>query len=143
MVGRSIVVWSSGLLALAGGALMILSGYASRGFLVMALGIAETEIPQYIGGIAGLTAELAVSIIVFLIALGGITVIFGGIALLARRRTIGRLLIMLGGGAGFLGLLLTFGFTAFRLGLDSALGHAPYWIGLVLAVVARRVAKGI
>lgn len=109
----------------------------------MALDVAEGEIPQYLGGIAGLTAALAISILVLLIALGGFTVILGGLVLLARRRTIGRFLILLGGGAGLLGLLITFGMAVFRLGFNQSLAYTPYWVGLVLAVVARRIAKGI
>ncbi len=122
---------------------MIASGYATRSLLLLALGIIEGEIPQYIGGIAGLTATLAVDILVLLIALGGFTVILGGLALLTGHRTTGRLLILLGGGAGFLGLLITFGLAAFRLGLNQTVAYTPYWIGLVLAVVARRLGKGI
>jgi hypothetical protein len=135
--------WASGILAVVGGVLMVASGYGSRSFLLAALNIAESDIPQYLGGIAGLTASLAVSIVAFLIALGGLTVVLGGCALLARHRTAGRLLIMLGGGAGFLGLLVTFGYAAVRLGLTATLAYAPYWLGLVFAVVGRRLAKGM
>ncbi len=141
--GRGIRVWASGMLAIAGGVLMVASGYASRGLLLTALGFVESDLGRYLGGIEGLTVGIAIDIVVFLIALGGVTVVFGGLTLLLRHRTIGRLLIMLGGGAGFLGLAVTFGFAAFRLGLSGALAYADYWVGLVLAIIARRVAKGI
>ncbi len=143
MGGRSILAWSSGLLAIVGGVLMVFSGYATKGFLLTALNIAENEANQLVSGIAGLTVSLAIEIVTFLIALGGVTVVLGGLALLARHRTVGRLLIMLGGGAGFFGLLVTFGLAVLKVGLSGAFGYAPYWVGLIMAVVARRLAKGI
>lgn len=136
-------VWSSGILAIAGGVLMVASGFAARGLLFTTLNLVEGEIPQYLGGIVGLTATLVVSIIALLIALGGFTVALGGISFLMHHRTTGRLLILLGGGAGVLGLLVTFGYAAFRLGLGVALSYVPYWIGVALAIVARWMAKGI
>ncbi|HZW85455.1 MAG TPA: hypothetical protein VFE91_06100, partial [Nitrososphaerales archaeon] len=63
-------------------------------------------------------------------------------AILGRHTTTGRVLIYLGGGAGFLGLLISFGYSAYRLGLDPVLGYLPYWLGLALAVAGRRISKG-
>jgi hypothetical protein len=135
--------WSSGILAITGGVLMVASGFASRGLLSTALNLVEGEIPHYLWGTVGLTATLVVSLIALLIALGGFTVVLGGFSFLMRHRTAGRLLVLLGGGAGILGLLVTFGFATFRLGLGVALGYAPYWIGVALAIFARWMAKGI
>jgi len=119
------------------------SGYSSRGFLYTALGYAEPHVSQFLQGIAASAAILAITLVEFAIALGGITVVAGGLVILVRHTTMGRTLIYLGGGAGFLGLLISFGLSVYRLGgLDPVLSYLPYWVGLVLAVVGRRISKG-
>jgi hypothetical protein len=74
-----------------------------------------------------------------LVSLGGITGVAGGLSLFLGRRTVGRTLIALGGGAGFLGLSLALGYTVFVSGLASLASHVGYWVGVVLAVLARRL----
>jgi hypothetical protein len=133
---------AGGTLAVAGGLLMLISGYNSRGFLYMALGYSAQEIPGILSGMAADVVTFAVTVLELLVALGGLTVLAGGLIVLARHSTIGRVLIYLGGGAGFLGLLISFGYSAFRLGLDPVLSYLPYWLGLALAVAGRRLAKG-
>ena len=71
------------------------------------------------------------------------SVLIGGLIILIRHTTTGRALIYLGGGAGFLGLIVSFGYSTYRLGgVDPVLSYLPYWIGLTMAVVGRRLAKG-
>jgi hypothetical protein len=135
--------WTAGLLAIVGGVLMLGSGYTSRGFLYMALGYAEPKILDLLKGIAADAALVAIFVLELIIALGGLTVAVGGIIILARHSTTGRILMFLGGGAGFLGLLISFGYSTYKLGgLGPALSYLPYWLGLALAVVGRRLAKG-
>ena len=135
--------WSAGLLAIAGGALMFESGYASRGFLYMSLGYTEPRIIDFLNGIVADAAVVAIATLELIIALGGVTVAVGGIIILARHSTTGRFLIFLGGGAGFLGLLISFGYSTYKLGgLGPALSYLPYWLGLAFAVTGRRLAKG-
>jgi len=122
---------------------MLGSGYASRGFLYTALGYAEPRISYFLNGFAAGTIVLVITMLELIIALGGLTVAVGGIIILARHSTIGRILIFLGGGAGFLGLLISFGYSTYKLGgLGPILSTLPYWLGLALAVVGRRLAKG-
>lgn len=121
---------------------MVASGFASRGLLFTALGYAADEIPNYLTGLAESASAFAVTMLELLIAFGGITVVMGGLALLVRHRSLGRVLIYLGGGAGLLGLVVSFAYTAYKLGLDSALELAPYWVGLGMAVASRRLARG-
>lgn len=130
-------------MALAGGVLMIASGYASRGLLFIAAGFAAEEVPSYLAGPTEGVAALAITVLQVMIALGGVTVLLGGIALMRGRRSTGRTLILLGGGAGFLGVLVSFAFAAYRLGLGPAADLWVYWAGLTLAVGARRIAKGM
>jgi hypothetical protein len=133
----------AGILAIVGGVLMFGSGYSSRGFLYQALNLTEPQISNLLSGIEASVVVLAIIIVETLIALGGLTVLAGGALILFRHITIGRILIFFGGGAGFLGLLISFGYSIFKLGgLDPVLSYLPYWVGLVMAIVARRMAKG-
>lgn len=121
---------------------MLGSGYTSRGLLYTALGYAANDIPNLITGMSADVVIIAITVLELIIALGGLTVVFGGISVLARHSTTGRVLIYLGGGAGFLGLLVSFGYSAYKLGLDPVLAYLPYWLGLTMAIVGRRLAKG-
>ncbi len=123
---------------------MLGSGYASRSFLYLALGYTEPHIIDFLNGMVADTAVLAIATLEFIIALGGVTVAVGGFIILARHSTTGRILIFLGGGAGFLGLLISFGYSTYKLGgIGPALSYLPYWLGLAFAVVGRRIAKGV
>ena len=136
-------LYSAGALAVVGGFLMLASGYTSRGFLYTALNIAEPHISDFLGGLAANLAFLAVTILELVIALGGLTVIIGGLAILAGHRTTGRILIYLGGAAGFLGVLISFGYAAYRLGgIGPVLAYLPYWVGLAMAASGSWLAKG-
>ena len=139
-------LYASGALAAVGGILMFTSGYTSRGFLYQALGYVEptlsSQISDYFSQVVANAAVLVITLLEYAIALGGLTVLAGGLVILTKHTTLGRFLIYLGGGAGFLGLLVSFGYSSYRLGLDPVLGYLPYWIGLVLAITGRRLAKG-
>lgn len=141
MSGSRIAMWGGGTLAIAGGFLMLTNGFVTHSLLLSTIGIVEGEVPTFIGGVMGLTTSVAIGVIASLISLGGFTVIAGGVLILLRHRTVGRLLIALGGGAGFIGFLIAFGYTAYTIGLSAAAGNAPYWIGVVFAAVGRHVAK--
>jgi hypothetical protein len=135
--------WASGILAIFGGLLMVGSGYSSRGFLYIALGYAEPHISDFLNGVVANAAIIAIAALEVLIALGGLTVMAAGLLILSHHTTTGRVLIFLGGGAGFLGLLISFGYSTYKLGgLGPVLSYLPYWAGLAMAVVARRFAKG-
>jgi hypothetical protein len=134
---------AAGSLAIFGGFLMVASGYTSRGFLYTALNIAEPHISDLLSGMAANIAVLAVTFIELVVALGGAAVMVGGLVILTSHRTMGRALIYLGGGAGLLGLIVSFGYSAYRLGgLDPVLAYLPYWVGLAMAVAGRWFAKG-
>lgn len=136
-------LYAGGILAVVGGLLMIGSGYTSRGFLYAALGYAEPRISDFLSGSAASAAILATAVLAFIIELGGLTVLVGGLVIIAHHTTLGRILIYLGGGAGFLGLLVSFGYSAFKLrGLGPVLFYLPYWVGLALAIAGRSIAKG-
>ena len=132
----------AGALSVVGGALMLASGYSSRGFLYTALGYAEPRISDFLSGAVANAAVLAVTVLELIVALGGLTVLVGGLFILAGHTTTGRALIYLGGGAGFLGLVVSFGYSVYKLGgIDPVLSYLPYWVGLATAVTGRRLAK--
>ena len=122
---------------------MLASGYTSRGIMYTALNLAEPHISDFLSGVAANAAVLAVTTLELVIALGGLTVIIGGLIVLASHKTVGRILIYLGGGAGFLGVLVSFGYSAYKLGgISPVLTYLPYWVGLAMAVSGRWLAKG-
>jgi hypothetical protein len=128
-------------MAILGGLLMMASGYVSRGLLFTALGVAQDKVPDYLTGYAAGASSLAITALELVIALGGFAVLLGGVAILYLHATTGRLLIYLGGGAGLLSLVLSMAYSTYRLGYDSTLQYAPYWVGVAMAVAARRLAK--
>lgn len=65
----------------------------------------------------------------------------GGAFVLARRVRVGSTLIFLGGGAGFLGLLVSLVLAVWGTGFSLIVGYAPYWVGLLLSAVARSLIK--
>lgn len=122
---------------------MVASGYTSRGFLYTALGYAEPHVSDFLSGAMANAVIISITLVEFVVALGGLTVMIGGLVILAAHTTTGRTLVYLGGAAGFLGLLISFGYTAYRLGgVSPVLSYLPYWVGLTLAVLGRRFAKG-
>ena len=136
-------LYAASALVIVGGFLMLASGYTSRGLLYTALNIAEPHISDFLSGMAANVAVLAVTILELVIALGGIAVMIGGLVILTGHTTTGRALVYLGGGAGFLGLVVSFGYTVYKVGgFGPVLAYLPYWVGLAMAVSGRRLAKG-
>lgn len=119
---------------------MFSGGVTSHSVALWILPMLHQEVLSKLPQPAAMGATLAVDCIALLVALGGLTVISGGFTLLARRKTLGRTLIALGGGAGLIGLGLALGYTVMESGIGSVGTHAGYWVGVVLAVVARRAA---
>ena len=121
---------------------MVISGYAARGFMYQVLGYAEPHVSD-LGGYFASAGVLAITLVQLVIGLGGLTVIAGGLIVLANHTSIGRIVILLGGAGGFLGLLISFGYSVYKgAGIDPILYYLPYWVGLTIAAVARRLAKG-
>ena len=95
------------------------------------------------GGTAATVMSVLITGLALTAALGGFIVILGGVLILASRYTIGRSFIFLGGGAGFLGLVISFGLAVFTLGISAVAGYSAYWAGLALVVVSRRVMRKV
>lgn len=69
---------------------MVASGYSSRGFLYMALGYAEPRISEVLSGTYASAAGLAIVLVEGVIALGGLTVMAAGLAVVLRFTAVGR-----------------------------------------------------
>ena len=134
------LLYVSGGIAIVGGLLMFLGGVTTKSIALWILPMLNEEILARLPAPIQTEAVLAVDVIAALVSLGGLTVVLGGISLVLRRKSIGRVLIALGGGAGLIGLSLALGYTVLVSGLGNVAGHLGYWTGVVLAVVARRLA---
>lgn len=133
---------AAGVLALTGGLVMVFSGFETHSIMLTLLQDAQVDLTKYLAGVPGLTLSLAIELVSLLIGLGGVTVATGGVAMLLDHVSIGRALAAMGGASGVLGFALSFGYTAYRLGVGSALAYAPYWVGVLIALTGRRLAKG-
>ncbi|HUH99664.1 MAG TPA: hypothetical protein VLY65_01350 [Nitrososphaerales archaeon] len=136
-----LLLYASGTIAVLGGLLMFLGGVTSHSLVLWILPMLQQEVLTRLPAPIETAARVAVDIIALLVSLGGITVVLGGLALLLGRRSTGRTLIALGGAAGVLGLSLALGYTVLVSGLGSVGPHAGYWVGVAVAVVARRLAR--
>ena len=104
---------------------MVISGYAARGFLYQALGYAVPHLLDFGGSFAS-AAVIAITLVQLVIGLGGVTVIAGGLIVLAKHTSIGRVVILLGGAGGFLGLLISLGYSVYKGGgIDPILYYLP------------------
>ncbi len=141
MLAGRFLLYASGTIAILGGLLMFLGGVTTHSFALWILPMLSEEILTQLPAPIQPEAILAVDVIAALVSLGGLTVVLGGVSILLGRRSIGRTLIALGGGAGLLGLLLALGYAVLVNGLASVSSHVGYWTGVVLAVIARRMAR--
>jgi hypothetical protein len=139
-MARRSLLYVSGATAILGGLLMFLGGFTSHSVALWILPMLNEEILARLPSPVQTDAVLAVDAIAALVSLGGLTVVLGGVSLLLGRRSIGRALVALGGGAGLIGLSLALGYTLIVDGLGGVTSHVGYWVGVVLAVVARRFA---
>ncbi|TLX95043.1 MAG: hypothetical protein E6K96_07845 [Thaumarchaeota archaeon] len=127
-------------LAFIGGGLIVTSGFTVHGFLLSLLSLVSGGLPTIVPAEIAIPLSITASVLSVLVALGGITVLLGGIALYRRHIFVGRFLIALGGGASFLGFLVTIGYAVVTEGVTSVEAHSQYWIGIVVAVLARWLA---
>ncbi len=136
------VLISSGALAIIGGALIIASGYRTQGFLLTTLDFANQHFGSRLPPLLEILTSTSIAIFASIIALGGLLVVLGGIVIMASHTSTGRLLIALGGGVGFIGIAISIGLDVVATGgFYSIISHYDYWVGVVVASVARYLAK--
>ncbi|WXG44076.1 MAG: hypothetical protein WED04_08595 [Promethearchaeati archaeon SRVP18_Atabeyarchaeia-1] len=132
------------LLALIGGACLILAGVSGGVWIYAQAFAAIVLVYPELAGILGLILPILTAIA----SLGGIAVIIGGVLILGVRLTTGKFLIMMGAGVGILGI-----FIGLASGLAQGWGlvqsaqavFATYqvigWIGILFAILARFMAR--
>jgi hypothetical protein len=130
---------TAGYLAIVAGLILVVSGVISGSILVTALGYVSNYIGPIIGP-ADLVLQLAIGVLTYLIGFGGFLAIVGGILLLGKHGSAGRLLIGLGGGMAIFGLLFSMAEALYVTGLSAPVFHQTYlglyWIGAILATIS-------
>jgi len=138
---KKILLTAGGALAILSGVLIVYSGYRSQGMMITALKYIYqkfgTDIPRTLQYIS----NLSINALAVIISLGGILVVLGGLIILANHIFVGRVLIGLGGGVGFLGILIAVGIAFYGSGLSGITSHLDYWVGILLASFASYIAK--
>jgi hypothetical protein len=136
--GRRIL---GGSLAIVGGLLILSSGFRTHSFILQFAPYLEQQVNSSIPYAAQVTISAGISVLSFIIALGGLAVITGAIFVFLNHLTLGKLLIALGGGFGLIGILIAVGYAVFTSGPAILITEIDYWIGIVIASVGRYVAK--
>src|SRR5487761_1305388 len=104
---KIVLIIASGLLAIAAGLLTVNSGFHTKGVMLSVLSnpTAQHTVSNFPEPIK-LLASFAVLILSAIVAFGGVLVVIGGVLILARHIFLGKLLVLLGGGFGFLGIAI-------------------------------------
>ena len=131
---------AGGILALIGGAIIVLSGYRTGSFLVTVAHYSEAKFGSLLPGEALSAVQVALLVLSFIIGFGGFLVILGGLLVLAKHLTTGKILIGLGGGVGFIGIAISVGYAVYVDGFSVLITHADYWIGVLIATIGRYLA---
>jgi len=135
-----ISIIAGGILAVIGGAIIVLSGFRTGSFLVTAASYSEAKFGSFLPGEALSVVQIALLILSFIIGFGGLLAIFGGVLVIAKHITIGKIFIGLGGGVGFLGIAISVGYAIYVNGFSVLITHVDYWIGVVVATISRYLA---
>lgn len=127
---------TAGVIGVLAGLVLIFSGYTSHPIILTILDYANEHFASTLTSSELYAVRLSILVFNLIVALGGVVIIGGGVLLLSRHRTSGRILIWLGGGMGVFGLLFTMGEAFYYSHFSLVIFHSEYWIGLVLATVA-------
>src|SRR5271169_1879701 len=134
----SIIV--GGILAIIGGVLIITSGFRTGSFLVTAASYSEAKFGSLLPGQALTTIQIALIVLSFVIGFGGLLAILGGVLVMSKHLTIGKILIGLGGGVGFIGIAISVGYAIYVNGFSILVTHVDYWLGVLIASIGRYLA---
>jgi hypothetical protein len=129
----------AGVLAIVAGVLLIASGVTSGSILLTGLNYVD----RYVGASAPsaqFVVNIAIVVLTFVVGLGGILDLIGGLLLLRKHSTSGRFLVGLGGGSAILGLLFSIAVALYSTGLSAPVFQQSYftlyWIGAILATTS-------
>jgi len=129
-----------GVLAIVAGLILIASGVASGSIFLTGLGYVNQYLGSSIGPEGDLLLHLAIAMLTFVVGLGGILVVAGGVLLLRKHGFAGGLLLGLGGGMAIFGLLFSMAYALYVTGFSAPVFHQSYftlyWFGSILATIA-------
>jgi hypothetical protein len=135
----------AGFLAVIAGLILIASGVTSGSILLTGLGYVDNYLGSSAGSAGQSVVQLAIVVVTFLVGLGGISAIAGGVLLLRGHGSFGRFLIGLGGGTAILGLLFSIGKALLVTGTSAPIFYQSYftlyWIGAILATVSILISR--
>jgi len=140
MPGKRALLFAGGLIAIAGGLLIINSGYHTHSFLISVLNLAEQKFGARLPSTIQWITETSIAILGVVISLGGILVAVGGVIVILGHKFIGRILIGLGGGVSFLGLAVALAFAIYTSGFGTLVVHFEFWVGVLIATVGGYIA---
>lgn len=130
---------TAGYIAIVAGLILIVSGVTSASLLLTAAGYADNYLGSKIGA-GEIVVQIAIAALTYLVGLGGVSVIIGGILFLAKHGSAGRFLIGLGGGLAIFGLLFAMGEALYATGTSAPIFRqiyfGTYWLGAILATIS-------
>jgi len=130
----------AGVLGIIAGLLLLASGVTSSSLLLTGLGYVDKYLGSSITTEGDFLLHLAIAILTFMVGLGGILVIAGGVLLLRNHGSAGRLLLGLGGGMAIFGLLFSMAEALYVSGFSAPVFHQSYftlyWTGAILATIS-------
>lgn len=109
--------------------------------LITVMKYADQKFGSQLPSILQSISSLSIDALALIISLGGILVILGAVVVLTNHILTGRILIGLGGGVGFLGILVAVAIAFYGSGVNGITSHLDYWIGVILASIASYIAK--
>ncbi len=135
--GRGLLSGSVGIVA---GLILIISGVVAISFMGTILTYFLKHYGTNLSPDETYGLKVVISILAFLVGLGGLLVIFGGSMFLLKHRISGRVLIGLGGGMAVVGLIVTMVVAFAGSGFSSPIFRISYftvyWLGAILAIIA-------
>ena len=133
-------ILAGGIIAVFGGLLIVTSGFRTGSFLLSAANYSEQRFGSDLPGIAQSAMHFAILGLSLVIGFGGLLAVLGGIIIISRHVTVGKILLGLGGGVGFIGIAISMGFSIYESGLSIIVLHVDYWIGVLIASIGRYLA---
>jgi hypothetical protein len=134
-----------GVLAVIAGLILIVSGITSGSLFLTGLDYADRYLGPSIGTEGGLLLNLAITMLTFVVGLGGLLVVAGGLLLLGNQGFAGRLMMGLGGGTAVFGLLFSMAYALYAVGFSAPVFHQSYfslyWVGSILATIANLLSR--
>lgn len=138
-----IAIGLSGSLAILGGVLILASGARAQSLMLDAVSFVYQREGDVLPAATQPLIKGFILVLSAIILLGGFLAVIGGLAIFRRHFTTGKILVAFGGGIGFAGIAFFMGYDIYAYGFSVLVTRIDYWIGVLLATIARYVAKSL